>query len=840
MFDQGEEGICYLVAGINAFNNIPSILDQLFIDKEYSPNKTIYNFNVFINSYLKKQELDDKFLYYELGNNKLIYRGNQTFKYELFLKFIVKLFAELCKSKVGNNYNETFYAEKKLEYISKGGHASELYSCILGTSSYLYWAGNGQNEYINNLEKYINIPGNIIATSAYNDKEGHQYAVKNLIEYSGKNGEKKKFITLFNPWGKGEPEHEKKFFDFDKIQRETINFEYVYEFNKNYVNSGLFKMPLNLFGNWFKFLEICSPKYGFHYKVLNNNLKENQPHIYCFRNNINQKIEIELFLGELDNIRRIQNCIDTDIELSLSKLEESYNNINIIKVTNQKDSLFFVRKNAYILIDLQEGNYLINLKLIRNSYDYNLRIGGELEYLYEVTSNTLEIIEKLFNYNYYYFNNKIMNIKDKLIISKYILLEKTYHDLKVMSLAKKVHNILYNPYENDIEMKVENGLKNIVTTITDAFNNKIYTIKKNYENDNNSIYYTYKNVNDLMRLDAYKRMIDHEIEILKIGENLNDESKKVNVILQLPDDSKKTITLDNLIDKITGSELDKQQFYGSIRGYLITQYGIEFIKDGQKIESTDFFQKLVLEKIPAILKENDKNNLDFDLIRHPEKNEIINKNECDILFMIDATGSMSGYIKSAIQNCSNIIERLNLLYNYEKRFKYGAIFYRDPIDCKGRDKHSFFPMTSNKNEFQKWIKNITAEGGGDLAEDWNGAYNLALSQMNWSSERSNKIVVHIADSSAHGNEFNPPGSHDQHPEEGPKLIKTIEKVAKFGIKIIAFPIGDTSSLYSFKKFREIYKLNSGYSFFLFDTNIMDVEYFNNITEQTIKFIIDYS
>lgn len=27
MFDQGEEGICYLVAGINAFNNIPSILD---------------------------------------------------------------------------------------------------------------------------------------------------------------------------------------------------------------------------------------------------------------------------------------------------------------------------------------------------------------------------------------------------------------------------------------------------------------------------------------------------------------------------------------------------------------------------------------------------------------------------------------------------------------------------------------------------------------------------------------------------------------------------------------------------------------------------------------------
>ena len=343
-----------------------------------------------------------------------------------------------------------------------------------------------------------------------------------------------------------------------------------------------------------------------------------------------------------------------------------------------------------------------------------------------------------------------------------------------------------------------------------------------------------------MRLDdGYKRIIDHEIEILKIGENLGDESKKVKVILQLPDHSKKTITLENLIDKITGSELDKQKFYGSIRGYLITQYGIELFTDGQKIEDTNFFRKYVIDKIPA-LKTFNKNNFDFDLIRHPEKNVKINKNECDILFMIDATGSMSSYIKVAINKCSNIIERLNILYNYEKRFKYGAIFYRDPIDCKGTDEHSFFPMTSNKNEFQSWIKNITAYGGGDAAEDWNGAYNLALNQMNWSSENSNKIVVHIADSCAHGNEFNPPVFHDSYPEEGPKFIKTIEKIAKFGLKIIAFPIGGTSSFYCFKKFKEIYSSNYGYSFFLFGTNIMDVKYFYNITEQSIKFIIDNS
>ena len=55
--------------------------------------------------------LDDIFLYQVLGNNKnmYMYEGCQTYKYELFLKFIVKLFAVLNQSKAEPDKNEIKY-----------------------------------------------------------------------------------------------------------------------------------------------------------------------------------------------------------------------------------------------------------------------------------------------------------------------------------------------------------------------------------------------------------------------------------------------------------------------------------------------------------------------------------------------------------------------------------------------------------------------------------------------------------------------------------------------------------------------------------------------------------
>ena len=172
---------------------------------------------------------------------------------------------------------------------------------------------------------------------------------------------------------------------------------------------------------------------------------------------------------------------------------------------------------------------------------------------------------------------------------------------------------------------------------------------------------------------------------------------------------------------------------------------------------------------------------------------------------------MGGYIKASNENCENIIERINLSYGHEKKFKYGGIFYRDPIDVPN-DEHYFIQMCSDKNEIISSIKNVTAVGGGDESEDWNGAYEIALDRINWTSPNSNKIIIHIADAGAHGFEFS---DGDRHLEEGPKFIKTIKKVAEKGFKIIAFPIGQAPNK-SFNKFKEIYIANNGYIFIIFN------------------------
>ena len=781
MFQQGNKGICYLVAGINAFNEIPSIFDQLFIDKYYSENKKEYKLQAFINSKMEVISLDDKFLYEIKGNNKIMYEGNQTYQYELFLKFIVKLFVELNKSEEDFDYNEIRYSYNKLKRINKGGRASELYSCILGTSSLL--------DNSDNIEKYINNPRNIIATYTYFHQYtyGHQYAVKSMFEYFGKNGKKQKFITLFNPWGYGNPDEEKF---FEEVKDESKNYEFVYEFNNNYKNSGLIKIPLNLFKKKFPGIEVCTPRYGYHYKVLRNKIEINSYHYYCFYNDIKQNIEIELFLGELNNVRRIK-VNTTNIKISLYKIEKDLN-FTLKDRRSQNDSFFFVRKNAYIFKELEEGNYLIFIEgneFKEKWHEYNLRIGGEIDFVKKVSNDIIENLKYKYNYNQY------NNIYEDLIISKYILLEKTYYDMKIYSIAQKIYNIFYNPYEYNIDIEIKNGVKEIISLIKDAYNNKIYEIKKNYSTNKNLINYLFNNIKNNINLQPMtgvsKTINNYELEILKIYQSLNEYAENVDVFLLLPDNSSKKMTLKKLKNIITGPKKEKEYFYEKVRGYHIPLYGIDINinKDELKkknelknknVRNKELKKKKILEEMERAI--NYERNLVSRNCSFCESTYEINYDYIDILFMVDATESMTPYINASIKNCKNIVQTIELKFPYKIK-KFGAIFYRDPIDRK-EDKHTYIQLTSNGNSFQNQIEGIKAFGGNDYAEDWNGAYEIALNKINWTNERGNKIVIHIADASAHGNEFIEPGIEDKHPHEGPKFIETIKKVAKKGIKII--------------------------------------------------------
>jgi len=200
------------------------------------------------------------------------------------------------------------------------------------------------------------------------------------------------------------------------------------------------------------------------------------------------------------------------------------------------------------------------------------------------------------------------------------------------------------------------------------------------------------------------------------------------------------------------------------------------------------------------MKKEDKNDIKkIKNILSDETNK--GNNDFDILFLVDATGSMSEYITAAKEETKNISDELMKLYP-EKMFKYGYIFYRDPVDSKS-DQHEVIDLTDNVNSFPEKIGKIVATGGGDIPEDWVGAYKLANEKISW--RNGIKVIMHLADAGAHGKLFT---LNDKYPEEEGKLIAELEKCAQKRIKIFGYVI-DYKAENSFNECAKIYRSKGG-------------------------------
>ena len=162
---------------------------------------------------------------------------------------------------------------------------------------------------------------------------------------------------------------------------------------------------------------------------------------------------------------------------------------------------------------------------------------------------------------------------------------------------------------------------------------------------------------------------------------------------------------------------------------------------------------------------------------------------------------MGNYIKAAKEETQNISQDLRQTYP-EMMFKYGYVFYRDPIDSKN-DIHEIIDLTDNVNSIPEQISKIKADGGGDEPEDWVGEYKIANEKISW--RNGIRIIIHLADAGAHGKLFS---NYDKYPEEEEKLIIELEKCLKKNIDIFGYVILE-GSRNSFEQCSKIYRSKGG-------------------------------
>jgi len=144
----------------------------------------------------------------------------------------------------------------------------------------------------------------------------------------------------------------------------------------------------------------------------------------------------------------------------------------------------------------------------------------------------------------------------------------------------------------------------------------------------------------------------------------------------------------------------------------------------------------------------------------------------DVLFLLDATGSMGDEIDQLKENVLSISAQIEALPS-SPDVRFGLVHYRDRGDAYVVRSTDF---TGNINSFQRELRDVRAEGGGDSPESMNEALHVAVEEMNWRVDDTVSLAFLVADAPPHLD-------YTQDYDYGVEMMSA----AELGIKI--FPIG---------------------------------------------------
>ncbi len=118
----------------------------------------------------------------------------------------------------------------------------------------------------------------------------------------------------------------------------------------------------------------------------------------------------------------------------------------------------------------------------------------------------------------------------------------------------------------------------------------------------------------------------------------------------------------------------------------------------------------------------------------------------DIIFLIDATGSMYNDIEAVRTRLEEVVEALDV---DEDRASFA--WFRDRhVDDPWYDSNSSGLMSPNAGELSRFLSDVEATGGGDLPESLYDAAYKTVDGADWSAEK--RIVIAITDAGPNDND----------------------------------------------------------------------------------------
>jgi hypothetical protein len=116
----------------------------------------------------------------------------------------------------------------------------------------------------------------------------------------------------------------------------------------------------------------------------------------------------------------------------------------------------------------------------------------------------------------------------------------------------------------------------------------------------------------------------------------------------------------------------------------------------------------------------------------------------DLLFLLDATGSMGDEIGKIQDSILSIAERIDG-FQQRPELRFGLVAYKDRGDNYVARSYDF---TADVGAFRQLLLSVQAQGGGDTPEDLNEGLHNAVQGVNWSGGAV-RLVFLVADAAPH-------------------------------------------------------------------------------------------